>query len=260
MSEDGTRFDFTALMWNVCKTGKQMPRDCTDSDGLKVTALFYERNCSIDKIVALGKPAVKPLIAHFLFEDLDHPYRYLNYGSYMIHIYAAKALGRLGDKEAVGPLIEGLKHPYVEMQYISAIALGEIGDVAALHPLIALLKSSCEGLVINAMDALVRLGDKEAVEPLIGLFRHKECHVREHAVWALGRLGKPAVKPLIRILKNPSRGMRRAWSAETLGWIGNKEAVGPLLGALKDPDIHVMKAAAEALTRLIGQDYPIGPD
>ena len=49
-------------------------------------------------------------------------------------------LGKIGDKEAVGPLIAALKDWDSHVREQAAVVLGKIGDKKAVEPLIAALK------------------------------------------------------------------------------------------------------------------------
>jgi HEAT repeat protein len=67
--------------------------------------------------------------------------------------------------------------------------------------------------------------------------------------YALGKIGLPAVEPLLTALTD-SDGVVRKLAAETLGRIGDARAVAPLIPALNDDDEHVRRCAVEALGNL----------
>lgn len=137
-------------------------------------------------------------------------------------------------------------------------ALGHIGDKRVLRPLLHALKSPDPGVCIAAVDALCRLGEAEAVEPLIGLLRHVNGQVRVAAVEALGRLRAPAaVKPICAVLKDRVWEVRRE-AAEALGRLHDPAAVEGLVARLGDEDADVREATAVALGTL-GDRRAIGP-
>ena len=72
--------------------------------------------------------------------------------------------------------------------------------------------------------------------------------VRRTAALALGKIGEPAVEPLIAALKDSDDCVRRE-ATEALGKIG-EPAVEPLIAALKDSDDYVRREAAEALGKI----------
>lgn len=76
---------------------------------------------------------------------------------------------------------------------------------------------------------------KRDVEWLIKALKHKDWHVREGAVKALGRIkDERAGEPLVEVLKDENMWVREA-AATALIKIG-KLAVEPLIKALKDKD------------------------
>ena len=67
--------------------------------------------------------------------------------------------------------------------------------------------------------------------------------------WALIRIKKTAVKPLIETLNDDNMEIR-TWAATTLGNIRHKRAIEPLTKALKTGDKDFWKAATEALEKI----------
>ena len=81
---------------------------------------------------------------------------------------AAEKLGRIGDSQAVEPLIAALDDEEQLVRQAAAEALGRIGDPSAVGPLVAQLKDK-NGSMRNAVaQALGQIGDPRAVEPLTG--------------------------------------------------------------------------------------------
>ena len=73
-------------------------------------------------------------------------------------ITAAEALGKIGDKRAVEPLIKALEDKDGYVSQHSARALGKIGDTRAVEPLIELLSDDDWGVRNAAKEALKKLG------------------------------------------------------------------------------------------------------
>jgi HEAT repeat protein len=119
------------------------------------------------------------------------------------------------------------------------------GDVPGLIRALGHQKS---GARAPAVEALGRIG-APAVDPLIAAF--KDWDMREAAAEALGQMGAPALEPLIGALKRGDRDVRQ-YAAVTLGQIGNAMGVVPLIAALNDRGMLVREAAAEALVRIGG--------
>lgn len=157
---------------------------------------------------------------------------------------AAIALGRIGDAEAVGPLIEALRDKNKMVRGAAAEALGKIGNAQAVEPLIAALKDKDEFSREMAAKALGDLDNSKAVDPLIEALKDKEANVRKSAVVSLEKIGAvKAVDPLIEALKAEDKFVR-AYAAEALGAIGDIRAINPLNETLKD-EIEAVRAMAK---------------
>lgn len=75
-------------------------------------------------------------------------------------------------------------------------------------------------------------------------------YARKLAALALGRIGEPAVDPLIKALNDKDPAVRR-YAVEALGRIRTEpRALGAIFQARKDPDEEVRKAAWRALERM----------
>jgi len=86
----------------------------------------------------------------------------------LIKCYAALALSRIRDSRAVGPLIQALKDKKVVVRTAAAEALGEIGYKMAVEPLLQLLKNDKNEFVRNGtIKALGEIRDSRAVESLL---------------------------------------------------------------------------------------------
>jgi len=195
---------------------------------------------------ALGKigdaRAVEPLIAA-LTSDVGCP--------------AAEALGKIGDTRAVEPLIAALTS---DACFQATEALGKIGDARAVEPLIAALTSKVR---MQAIEALGKIGDARAVKPIIAAIGENETiSFRMTVTAALGKMGVPAVEPLIAALKDQSEDVR-CCAVDVLGMIGDARAVEPLIAFGKnEPSMRwrattalnqIRVAAAEPLRRAVAQ-------
>ncbi|OGV41042.1 MAG: hypothetical protein A2X48_11780 [Lentisphaerae bacterium GWF2_49_21] len=151
-----------------------------------------------DAADALGtlklKSTVEPLIAAL---DSNEP---------AVAGSAAKALGKIGDKRAVAPILKTLKYKkgdYPESARSGAAqALGELGDKSAVGPLVEALKDSDGWVRCQAAKALGKLGDKQAVPSLVEALNGSNL-LREEALEALGELkDASAISPLRKLLKS----------------------------------------------------------
>jgi len=116
--------------------------------------------------------------------------------------HSAEALGELGDKGAVEPLIKLLGDEDLSVREGAAWALGELRDARAVQPLINVLGDENSVVQRIAAEALGKLGDVQAVEPLFKALGDADLSVRESATRALSMLGDAqAVKLLPKSLR-----------------------------------------------------------
>ncbi len=163
---------------------------------------------------------------------------------------AAQALGKLGDKRAVKPLINRLNDSGSSVSSNAAQALGELGDKRAIEPLFNRLSNSSLCDYPYAAQVLGKLGDKRAIKPLINRLSDSNSGVSSSAAQALGKLGdKRAVRLLITRLSDSSSGVRSN-AAQALGELGDKRAIEPLINRLSDSDLNIRSNAAQALEKL----------
>ncbi len=88
---------------------------------------------------------------------------------------AAEALGEIGDKRAIEPLVAALPHKYEKVQEAILKALAKIDPNwgkseaawAAVPVLVAVLKDKESSVRQAAAQALGRIGDEHAIEPLV---------------------------------------------------------------------------------------------
>jgi HEAT repeat protein len=121
----------------------------------------------------------------------------LETGRYCEKYEAAKLLGTMKANEAVPLLIEALKDSGLFVRERAAFALGEIGDKRAVPPLIELLlhKEKGSGTYLDAAKALGKIGDRRAIRPIMERF--SKSHFNYCFVKALIRLDAREAIPLI---------------------------------------------------------------
>ena len=183
-------------------------------------------------------------------------------------------LGRIGDKQAVPPLVARLNHvsPLIRAQIAEALAL--IAEPSSVTQLIYLLKDSDATVRANAASGLVRLVDPRALRPLIGALQDEEALVRRSAANALGELGdSKAIPELLKVLQGWE--LLVAMDApfleavvESVGKLGEATAATELLPLLQSKHEGVTfktvlalkklrsPAAAPALISLLGASQP----
>jgi HEAT repeat protein len=159
----------------------------------------------------------------------------------------ALALGYLGDSRALDPLIEALHDQDDGVRWYSTRALGLLNNLQAVEPLLAALNTATlefdEEVQCAAIEALGKLGDRRATQALIGgLSNPGPSTIWVACATALGALrATEAIPYLIPKLADTDKYEPVAWDvAMALGRIGDP-AIEPLLTALEygDSDIRV---------------------
>jgi bilin biosynthesis protein len=149
-------------------------------DGL-IQALQYKKDWEVrrDAAMALGKikdeRAVQPL-EYALIDKAEHVRgsavralanmgradaavlkHFLSDESVLVRWEATRALGELGDPQAVEPLVEALEDERVYVRRGAAWALGEIGDARAVAPLSRIAQDKGNRISEIAAEALDRI-------------------------------------------------------------------------------------------------------
>jgi HEAT repeat protein len=162
----------------------------------------------------------------------------------------AIALGGLGDRRAIGPLVLALKDATSGVRRIAAAALSRIDENwssspearAAVEELKPALYDRDPNVRHFVSQLLVNLGAAEpeaAAEPVATGNSDSSVEKRR----------KLAASLFLAILCDPDRDLRQA-AAEALGRLGERRAEPALVRALRDSDAAVQSAAEQALAAL----------
>ncbi|MBN2267720.1 MAG: HEAT repeat domain-containing protein [Candidatus Babeliaceae bacterium] len=166
---------------------------------------------------------------------------------------AIYALGKLGDKRAVGSILNQLIHGKTEnIRATSATALGNIKDYRAIESLVnALDDSSGWFLQCNAILALGQLRSRLAVPRLIGLLKNGNLSVQQHAAKALGEIGDargvmPLIEQLTRITHISTDVSREV--INSLEKLNDERSIEPLVDCISNhPNTLYASLCAKAL-------------
>ena len=242
--------------------------------GLSGALISYElvRSYAFSPLWYYALPAVSAVSVYSQYVSGKCPgmIRALSHDSCLVREAAADALGQVGDRRAVDPLIKALsddKYGITRVREAAAKALVQLGDVA-VDPLVKTLTDPKGSVRLAAAKALQQLGQPEWVrcirgdnddfarlassgEPggsalLIAALSDGDRDVRRRVPLALVRLGATALDPLVNALSDDSSDIRDQ-AARALGQLGDRRAVDPLLKALSGDDSRVRNRAAEAL-------------
>jgi len=161
---------------------------------------------------------------------------------------AARSLTLLG-QESIRPLIIALEDERQQVHELASSALAGIGE-EAVDPIIQSLTDDEQKLRVRegAANALAQLGDVGTIQTLIRTLTESQEELREAVVRALGKIGTPAIEPLIAALPHHDVGTALAL-ADALSRIG-QAAIAPLIDALDGEGPEVRSAAIKALQRI----------
>ena len=125
-----------------------------------------------------------------------------------VRLEAVNKLAKLGDIRAVEGLLETLTvETNKDVRSSIAVALGHLGDRRAIEPLVGMLKEHLGhwngGFRLSAEKALVELGasEEQIINGYIAALSSKDGEVRLNAVTKIGR-DRRAVEPFLQMLKN----------------------------------------------------------
>lgn len=167
--------------------------------------------------------------------------------------WTVKALVSLG-KDAVPVLVHALTRGGKTMRIYAAQALGELGDPVAIPHLIQGLGDETWRVRKNSYDSLVLFKD-QAFEPL----RHALASDNEDMVFwsakALGKLGEKSREVLLRGLREGNQQLKFIIAA-ALGETGDARIIGLLIRNLKEGSWIIQKRSADALAEIGARALP----
>ena len=193
---------------------------------------------------------------------------------------ALVALGRTRTHEAVGPLVDALGSPDIQVRTAAVRGLGEIGLVEAAAPILerlstgeldippAVISSALVQCCANEPRRLLRYihltkgAERELLarvlaeadlsslgEELISLANDASPEVRASAARGLPKLHPSIAVPVLTDLAADDSWFVRLRAAVALGSMGAPDAIEPLIGMLCDSNRLVRQRAAAALVR-----------
>lgn len=178
-----------------------------------------------------------------------------------------RGIANYKDNSTVVTLLDCMnnKNEHYKVRLACADALGRIGDKYAVRPLISLVEDDEEKSVYlkeSATFALGLLGDTSAIDPLVSILESKQgfldkfSFLKEKIVEALGKLNfdnKKVLKALKHSLMDSSP-MVRINAIEAIMNSEDPQAADIIRPSLQDEDDEVKKNAMIALYNLVGRD------
>jgi phycocyanobilin lyase alpha subunit len=216
----------------------------------------------------LGKFRVREAAAIAgLIKSLQDEHDRTEDGGYPLRRNAARALGKLGDRSAVLPLIESLQCTDFYVREAAAQSLGKLGDPLAVSSLLELVGLGlAEGELCHADDfshpydaaieALGSLGATDAVPAIQPFLAHQIDRVRYAAARAMYQLTRDAEygDMLVKALMGNELQLRRAVLAD-LGAIGYLPAAVPIAETLAENSLKLI-----ALKGILESEIELSPD
>ncbi|WP_300608660.1 HEAT repeat domain-containing protein [Methanohalophilus sp.] len=199
------------------------------------------RSDAVKGLVDIGEPAVGSLIQALENDNPD------------IRENSALALGKIGDKRAIEPLVYLIEDNDVNVRGAAEIALVDIGE-ESIDMLVAYAKNqdNVEYERRLAVIFLIEYGEK-AVPSLIQVLSDNESFVLHRDVrYALSEIGEPAVGPLIELLESDDPDVKSR-AIQTLGDIGDERAIVPLGMLLNDESEQVRTLAKSSIEAIENQ-------
>jgi len=135
---------------------------------------------------------------------------------------------------AVPTLINALSDELNVIRQTVANVLGNIGDTRAIEPLIYTLQTENDNPVCQAIiNALAKFGDERAIQPIINTISRKKIYQSHETALALKGFGKPAIEPLLELLKNGNEYARES-AAFICIHLNDERTVPALLSVIND--------------------------
>ena len=202
-------------------------------------------------LVTIGQPAVPELITAMR----DDPFCYNTEPDIA---GASKVLAMMG-KAASGPVIASLKDDDYRIRAHAAKALGEIGDPQAVEPLCAAMNDEIWRVRANARWALEKIG-KPSVDALVPLLNSGSPMERESAAMALGRIQDARAIPALRTaLKEDQTVWVRVSAAWALGELRDRDSMDMLIAASHEKNGLVRASSLCAMRKIAGRDLGEDP-
>jgi HEAT repeat protein len=210
------------------------------------------RAACMDALGEIGDPAAVPVLLAALRDDHSWP----GDRGYCTAAHAARALGQLKARQAIGPITRCLQEPPNPGRGAMITALGMIGDVHVLDTVSRFQQDADVYVRMAALTASVRLGQAEEFPRLVVLAQEeKDIQVRMAVMQAVATLEEPQVNAQLL-----------AWTRDTdlqlvncaivfLAQRREQRVVPLLLERLTRHELYERTAAAEWLRVISGQDF-----
>ena len=200
---------------------------------------WWARAEAAEKLGTVGAERALPALVAALEDEVPE-----------VRLRAAGALGRLGGRASVAPLVDAMDRP----DRWSSIRIGDI--LAEMgHDVQLELLERFGGLTpagkVAALDILARLRPINISDWLVERLDEADPDVRARACHALGAIGDRHASTTLRVALSDEAWPVRAMAAKALGRLASEEAIPELCATMRDREWWPRSNAAAAL-RAIG--------
>lgn len=208
---------------------------------------------------ALGhkEPAIRDLAEQGLVNlgtvILPELYSALHSRQWLVRSYAARILGRIGDADALHPLIDALAHADLTFRIEVIRALGILRDPKAIPPLLKALGQGDPETIKPLIETLAVLQDPRTVGYMIRAIKAEEWNQHQYIVDSIVSMGPKVIEEAGKEITNSSSRIRIA-AAKILGKFEEKNAAPFLIALSRDTDQEVRRIAASSLSLHPGED------
>lgn len=162
-----------------------------------------------------------------------------------VRVVAARALGHIGDRRAVEPLLDSLALGVPPRVVTTAIAGIDRVSQVALEPSLTHQDPHYRAIAAEVAGLAAATG---VVPLLVDMLKDEELEVRIRAARALGRCGRPEARPGLVAVTTPDNPVPlRVVATRALSMLADGAAVPWLAELLSDPVTDVARLAASGL-------------
>lgn len=218
----------------------------------------YKKHAINPLLVALKdeKSGIRRKASGVLTELNWQPKKDVDKGSFCVAKEAWEECATLG-KHAVPALVQELSGGSWQSKIAAADTLAKIGDTNAINPLINSMQDKSPDVRVAVVEALAHFNDAQIVNPLVVALDDNNRSVRttardalETAIPKFKNNTDPAITdPILKAMKDNNRGVREV-AARLLGEIKDPKSVSALVVALNDVDSEVRLAAKTSLSKI----------
>ncbi len=168
---------------------------------------------------------------------------------------AITGLAKIKHSAAHDDVAPFIKDEDVEVRRRTTAFMGECASNRSLYILDKALKDSDPVVRAEALKSLAQIKGENACNLAATALNDEDYGVRLNAVTALGEIGHSSVVDrLVEIMFGGDEEEIRAWSAWSLGEIGDERAIEHLRKAYKTCPMEVMKKAKDSLVEVFKQE------